>query len=360
MEQPVSPTTPAASSPAAPSPASAQTVLDGLSREQRSHWELTGELPTQTPSADPSPATPVEQAAETAASSPASEPGKPADPKEKGAKARNVELDREIADLRDKLRTRAQLRDELARTERPSDVKPESSPGQPPTQAEWKRFLAMPDAPKVENFEGENGFVEWTAAVGLFIADKRYQEHQERAQADTEYRSHVDAATRLKEEATARVSEYVKSHPDFDTKVHPELLEIPTATVRRLQGQKVGPQHVLAEEILKSPSTAQLLEHFSTDAGQQEWGRLMTLAPADLMRAFGRIEARMEQGTPQAPPAASAPAPKDLSSAPPPGKQMGERPTEPIDPSEAALKRRDYRAFEAAENAREIAALAGR
>jgi hypothetical protein len=360
MEQPVSPTTPAASSPAAPSPASAQTVLDGLSREQRSHWELTGEFPTQTPSADSSPAKPVEQAAETAASSPASEPGKPADPKEKGVKARSAELDRDIAAMQDKLRLRAQLRDELARTERPSDGKPDSSPGQPPTQAEWKRFLAMPDAPKVEDFEGENGFVEWTAAVGLFIADKRYQEHQDRARGDSEFRSQVDAVTRLQEEATARVSQYAKDHPDFNTKVHPELIELDTATVRRLKGQKVGPQHVLAEEILKSPSTAQLLEHFSTEAGQQEWARLMTLAPGDLMRAFGRIEGRMEQGTSQAPPAASAPAPKDLSSAPPPGKPMGERPTEPIDPSEAALKRRDYRAFEAAENAREMAALAGR
>lgn len=345
-----------------------------MSGSEKSSWEKTGDLPervtiskgtksddTAASSAAPrmeagsSPAEPVEQAAGTPANdAPASAPGTPA--KGKGAKARNAELDAEITGLQERLRVRAALREELARSERPStpDARPGSSPDKPTTQAEYKRYLASPDAPNIEDFHGENGLAEWTAAMGVFIADARWADHQGRARQDAQFHAEIGSVQHVGKEASTRIQTYAEQHPDFAEKVSPGLLALPTASIRRLQGEKVGPQHVLAEEILKSPAIAQLFEHFSTPAGQAEWADLCRKPFGDLMRGFERVESRFT-GTagPTAPPL------KHVSSAPEPPTVLGNRASDTSDAVEAAIRRKDVGAYIREQNKRDLAALRG-
>lgn len=357
-QQSVSDAKPAASSAAsaAPTPLSGQAALDAMSPEQLATWERTGDLPSTTPSADSSPAKPAEQAAGTPASpteSAASEPAKPADAgKDKGAKARSAELDTEITELRDKLRIRAALREELGREQPRQDARqPESSAGTPPTKAEWQRYMEMPNAPREEDFER---FGDFTAAMGLFITDQRWQEHQSRAQHQTAIERQVQSVEQLGQTARERIEAATKDDPDFAKKVDDGLLAIEPASVVRLKGGKVGPANVLAEEILKSEHTGKLLLHFSSEEGRRDGARLVQMSYPELMRAFGRLEARFEStGTPAAD---TRPTPKDLSTAPAPGTELGKRPQEPLDPTQAALQRKDYAAYEAAENARFVGA----
>ena len=347
----VSPGAAPAATPAAP--VSGQAVLDGMSSEQLSTWERTGALPGDTtPSADSSSAKPAEQAAVTTAKTeaPASEPGTPAE--KKGAKARSAELDTDIQSLRERLRIRAELRDELARTEQPrrTDAKqPESSSA--PTQTEWKRIMAQPDAPKEADFDS---FAEFTAAASYYVTNSVLTEHTQRSRQQSEIQRHVDGVRDSGRQAAERIATAIKADPEFASKVDTRLLAIETASVRRISGQPIGPQHVIADEIVSSEHTDKLLLHFSTEDGQKDFRRLMGMPPQLLLREFGRIEERLGGAKPAS--ESQAPPPKTLSTAPPPGKTLGTRTTEPVDPSDAALKRKDFAAYEAAENARTVGA----
>lgn len=344
---------PAPSSPA-PAPISGQAVLDGMTDRQRDAYMLTGDLPSATSddsTAAPSAAQPEDQAAATAASpteAPASDTGKPG--KERGAKARSAELDTEIQGLQERLRLRKALREELAHVEAPRrpDGPAASSPA--PTQAEYKRYMAMPDAPQEADFES---FAEFTAATSLFITDQRWQEHQTRARQDTAMQRHVQGVEQISQTATERIGKATAADPEFASKVNQDLLKVDIASVRRLNGEKVGPQHVLAEQIARSEHVDKLLLHFSSTEGVADWSRLCALPPSELFRAFGRLEARFEGASPATP---AAPAPKHLSSANAPPTTVGSRPSEPIDPVEAALKQKDPAAYIAAANARDLAA----
>lgn len=305
--------------------------------------------PTTSDVPDSSSASPDAQAAATAATSaPASEPGKPAG-KEKGAKARVVELDADIAALQQKLAIRAQLREELARVE-PRTSQPGSDPAKAPTQTEYERILAMPGAPKEEDFDS---YAKFSAAQALFIADTRWQEHETRQAQSREIDQTVQSVRQISEAAQTRVTEFAKSDPDFASKVNPQLLNLDTATMRRVRGEQVGPQHVLAEELAKSEHVAPLLIHFSTPDGQKEWADLMRRPPTDLLRAFGRIEARFDRE------ATSAPAPKQVSDAPDPGTVLGSRASASVDPVAGALGDKDFSRYAREATKRELAALGG-
>lgn len=355
---------PAPSSTAAPS---AQSVLDGMSADQRSKWELTGELTEPTPPADSSPAPktdagsspdkPVDQAAATAASdAPASEPGKPEPKGHKGnAETRLQELLSERARDREAIaRLQGQL-EALTREPAKPDATSGSSPDKPPTQAEYKRYLAMPDAPNEADFEN---FAEFTAAMGVFIADKRWQEHQQRAAEHAAVDRVAQSVEQLGQSARERIQAATKADPEFGSKVNPQLLEIEPASVVRLKEGRVRPENVLAEAILASDHTDKLLLHFSTEDGVKEWHRLCASPSMSAFdREFGRLEGRFATS---ANPAPAAPTPKTLSTAPKPGTQLGQRPQEPLDPEEAALKRKDFSAYAAAANAKATAGLGAR
>lgn len=347
--------TPAESSPAATSsdsaPISGQSLVESFSSEERDTWEKTGTLPDRVsivPDAKPasSPAKPVEQAASTevVTDPPASEAGKPKGDK---LRARNAQLDEENKALQEKLRLRHALREELASLDRPkADATPDSSPAAK-AQSEWQRFMALPEAPKESDFET---YAEFTAAQALFMADKRFEEHQQRAR-DAGAREQRDAGVReLAETATRRVKEYADAHPGFTDRIDPRLLEVAPVSVLK-PGQPIRPSNVLAEEIAKSPATAQLLEHFSTDAGRQDWQRLCRMPPADLLRAFGRLEAQFDSDRAPNP----AVPQKHVSSAPSPATVLGTAPADTGDPIEKAVRDKDFERYEREANKRDLA-----
>lgn len=353
------PDTATADVPAASSPAPrGQDVLNSMTAEQRSQWELTGNLPTDaasspalTTESDSSSATPAAQAAATAATeTPASEPGKPVETR--NAESRIRELANADRRQREEI---ARLQGQLeALTRGKPDVRPESSPA--PTQREYQRYLAMPDAPKEADFDT---YAEFSAAQSLFITDQRWQEHQARADARTAHARQIDGVKQLGQTAEQRIQAALTADPDFRSKVHDDLLAVEPASIRALAGKPIGPQHALAEEILRSEHTAQLLEHFSTDDGRKDWARLCALPAPDFLRAFGRLDARFDRG-PVTETHAETPAPKTLSTAPKPVTTIGTKPQESLDPVEASLQRKDFTGYAAAQNARDVAALTGR
>ena len=339
--------------PAAP-PVSGQSVLDGMTSEQLGKWELTGDLPDTT-IAGSSPAAPAEQAASTDArkQAPVSETGKPA---EKNGHRGNADtrVQELLASDRRNREENARLQERLAALERGAgkpDAQPGSSPDKAPTQTEWERYKAMPDAPKSANFDD---FDDFTAAMSVFIADRRFAEHTQRSRHQSEIQRHVEGVRDSGRQAAERIATAIKADPEFASKVDTRLLAIETASVRRISGQPIGPQHVIADEIVSSDHTDKLLLHFSTEDGQKDFRRLMGMPPQLLLREFGRIEERLGGAKPAS--ESQAPPPKTLSTAPPPGKTLGTRPTEPVDPSDAALKRKDFAAYEAAENAKAVGA----
>ena len=344
---------PAESSPAAaPEPVSGQALLDSFTPTERDTWQKSGDLPervtvtTSDEKPDSSPAEPADQAASTdARTAPASEPGKPNGDK---LRARNAQLDEENKQLQERLRLRHALREELASLDRPkADAKADSSPAAAPTLTEWQRYMALPGAPKEDDF---SSYGEFTAAQALFIADRRFEDHQARAFEQTQRTQADETLQRTADEAATRVRSYAETHPEFEGQVDDRLLAIAPLSALPANA-RITPQNVLAEAIIQSPVTPQLLQHFSTPEGQKDWQRLCAMPPPDLHRAFGRLEARFDDG-------ASAASPqKHLSSAPAPATVLGARPADTADPIEKAVREKDFLRFERESNK---AALANR
>lgn len=214
--------------------------------------------------------------------------------------------------------------------------------------------MAQPDAPKEADFDS---YAEFTAAASYHVTQSVLKEHTARTQVESAVQREVSEIQQTAAKSAERLAKRVEADPAFADRIDPRLLNLETASVRRLKGEPIGPQHVLAEQVMSSEAVDALLEHFSTPNGQREWRDLLGKPPADLLRAFGRIEARLEGAT-GTQKAAPAPAPKTLSTAPAPKTQLGQRPQEAIDPADAAIGRGDYAAYEAAENAKATAGLA--
>lgn len=102
---------------------------------------------------------------------------------------RKASIQREIDDLSSQRHTTktevdaakaelAALRTELSTLT--AQRKPAEPPAPAPTpQAEYKRYMAMPDAPKIETFTGDNAWQEYQFAVSDFITTKRFDERMQ-------------------------------------------------------------------------------------------------------------------------------------------------------------------------------------
>lgn len=180
-----------------------QAVLNGdqaAFKEVRLAQRAGKPVPTILPtSADPAPAPPVEQAASTEAPKAASEPAKP----KKNADTRVQEL---LAD-RDRERSEnARLRTENETLKRQlPDAKPaESSPAKPTTR-DFERFKAMPDAPKLDEF---NDYQDWSVEMAAFVAGKRLEEYSRKQQQDYDAGQFRDAQATFDAKGVA-------AHADF-------------------------------------------------------------------------------------------------------------------------------------------------
>lgn len=354
----------APSADSSPAPISGQTVIDTMSAPERETWQKTGDLPervsvrTKDAPAESSPAEPAEQAASTDALpvSPASESGQPATitgKPEKGAKlkARNAALDEENRQLQERLKLRHALREELAQMEPRTPATQDAKPGSSPAAGPWDG--SDPRDPKPQDSDPQFE----THADYLDARDQWNERRIERRQmAQQQIASRVEGIARMGQSATERVQAYQATHPDFDVStLDDRLLAIPPASAVP-HGTPIGPHHALAEEILKSPVTPQLLQHFSSDEGRADWRRLCAMPPADLLRAFGRLEARFEA---DASAGGGSHPPQTRSRAPQPPTIVGDRPADAGDPLESAVKRKDFSAYSREANKRSLAALGG-
>lgn len=296
-----------------------------------------------TPSADQSGASaapaPDAQAASTEASpSPASEPGKSG---HKGnADTRKAQLQREIDDL---LAQRRLLRDEIERHARQRPAP------QPETKPAASSPAAVDAEPKLADFEGDpdqypDPYVAWLDARQEWRWRQLENQRQEQQQREAQERSH-----RAWVEDTARRAR----------ELGPELVESLSEEVRNLRPlASLGPNeppttaNFITQQILESDAAGPILKHLSDHP--EELRRLEAIPKyGQMVYEVGKLAAMLT-----AKPAPSPP--KVITTAPPPPTTTGNRPTEPVDALEAAVRSGDMAAFKALRQRERQAARAQR
>jgi hypothetical protein len=350
MDSPDPGGTPAAS-PTAPD---ASSYLSTLNAEQYQAFRKDGPaFPSDTPAE--SPAASESQSASTDAKpvEAASEPATPADKPKKNAETRIPEL---LAD-RAAERTRAEaaerraneLEARLKALEGRPDGKTDSSPA--PTTADKKHYRDHPNAPKVDQYAT---YEEWVEDFGVFVADQRHTEREQAQQAQTQRQRRLDEVDRIATTARDRFVAARAADPEFDKKFNPKLLDITPAFLVP-PGQQVMPWNALIQEVIQSEMQIDLVKHFSTPDGEKEWADLCRLkSPQEMLRRFGRIEARFEKRAESAE-ATVVPA-KTVTSAPAPPTYLGKHPADTADQSKSAVAGGDFVAFKRAEDAKALAA----
>lgn len=321
---------PVADSSPAPAVAPAPS-LDAMSSAERAHWRLTGEKPASTTdaAAESSPAPAGDQPASTDAPiQAASEPAKG-----KGVKARSAELDAEIAEMRDKLKLRASLREELARLETPPP--PDATPAaSSPATVPLSEILKRPD-PRQPLMGDEAFFAAYPeASYGQYqVYATKYLLAEERMAAaeQTQQQQREHAWTQSVDAVRAE-------HPDYDTQIA-ALAEIPPT-----------PASEALYAVLTESGNARLAYHLATHIAETQ--RIARLSPAAALVELGKLDAQLSNP-------ARTPSLKTTTSAPPPPPSITNRATVPADEIEAALASGDFRRYKQLANARDIAA-AGR
>ena len=215
--------------------------------------------------------------------------------------AAKAEADAEETRLQTLRAQRAQVEVPQRQTQPP----PQQPPAQTPA-AEYKRFMAMPDAPKVTDFPGENGWQEYQFAVSQFIADKRFDERMAQHQhAQTVQTNQVAFQTEM--------TEQVKLDPSFAQKLN--ATPVDTRIIPYLHSHPQGPKVMVY--LVNHPQVAQ---------------RLTTLNPIDQVGQIGEIVAELKSASAAA---KSGPASKpSISNAKPLIKPVSAAPTASDDDDE--------------------------
>lgn len=250
-------------------------------------------------------------------------------------------------------RATADTRAELARLR--ADLTPKPAPAQPaePTVAEWKRIHALPDAPKLAQFDTVE---EHAAAMAYFVhktlstestaADRQRADH-ERTTAQTQ---RIDTFVKQLHETRA-------ADPTFVSKLTPEMRALkPFGGLA--PGETGGPRNVVAEQVYDSPIAPQVLLHFSQ---HPEALAAIEAMPAEIAALPPRLRARahiqhivLEYGKLEGSlvSAARPAAPSTITNAPPPPPSVSSRAGSSADPSAAAVAKGDFGAFQRQEDAK--------
>jgi hypothetical protein len=146
----------------------------------------------------------------------------------------------------------------------------------------------------------------------------------------------------------SRVAEATTADPAFWDKVSPELTALETREKVLADGRQPGPGNDLATEIIRSELGPQLLRHLTDHPDDLAKLRACTTR-GQLIKVFGRLEARLEQG-------AVPPPQKLVSDVPPPPTTLGSRPGSQADPVRAAVARGDITGYREARRAERLAA----
>lgn len=249
------------------------------------------------------------------------------------------------------------IRDLEARSTR----QPQAQPA-PPKTPEYKRYAAMPEAPRLDAVDAEGqplyaSLDEHAAAMALFIADQRYGEHRQREQAQTAQSQRFDHERARIDAWDQKIDAAVKADPEFIGKLSQEVISLkPVSGLAPHESR--GPLNILWEHVYDSPDFAALALHFSQ---HPEDLRTFAQIPPEILRLpvpaherarrhetlicqqLGALTARLTAtSTPAAPPQAST---SPISNAPPPPPTV-QRTGVVSDPKQAALERGDFGAMQ--------------
>jgi hypothetical protein len=233
-----------------------------------------------------------------------------------------------------------------------------AAPAPPDWKADAKRYAAMPDYPKIADFDT---LEEHAAAVQLFMGEQRATEQRQRGALDATRAARGQQLKGFVDQLTAAKAADPTFLDSLDPVVKTQLKPF-DALKRHADGtyaEPAGPINVIGELVYLSPQAPKMLQYFSTH--MDDLTRLCTL-PAHLAtlpdtpvrtnahitwmtQEYGKLEAKVEGAT--AAPAPPPAVPKTLTSAPAPPKTLGSRPTEAADPKAAAIRNHDTSAYRA-------------
>lgn len=341
--------TPAAS----PKPWDNLKPLAEMSTDERAHFDRHGSLPSpkvQTPAADPEPADPaIVQFVKTPPP-----PGVSKRQHERNELIRAAtERDQRIRDLEAQLQGRATL--PAGRTEPPATppAQPNAQPNAQPPQ-EFDGIDPRDPKPARKEFDpSAEKYAQDDDAYAAALTDYQlslWRWEQRREQRISAFRTHVSQQQRAHEERWSgweqRRETFARENPAGRTAIEPILAQLRTGTP-------------LGDLIVDSPVGPQLALHLAEHPA--DLTRISGLHWRDQVRELGKLEAKLEGSAPAAASAASVsatpslPQPKLVSSAPEPGTTLGARPAEPGDVAKDAVARKDFRAFNEAETAKDLA-----
>lgn len=280
-------------------------------------------------------------------------------------------VDRPVSKRQEKIneyeRTIAALNERIARLEGPVAGRPPAAPAppaaEPVTKAEYKRYLELPDAPKLDDFES---IAEHTAAMALFIADRRWEDHSRAAARGAEVDALTESQRQRADGFAGRLKEASTADPTFWDHVSEDVATLkPIAAL--MPGERMGPHNIVAEEIMTSPVAPHLMRELSKPGVLARLvnlpDALKNLPPAQrarehsrfIVREIGKLEGKAAT--------AAAPAPdppKLVTDNPPPPSRLGTKPNVPDDPIAASLKKKDTGAYLEARRQQDIAKMGKR
>lgn len=272
-------------------------------------------------------------------------PVTPAEPERTLSKRQEAANDRTRAAVE---QATADLRAENARLKALTEAAPRrEEPAAPPAQKtpEWKRYMAMPEAPKLAEFDSVE---EHAIAAALFITDIRDQERQADArgrETDAQRAKFLDDSG---QQYADRLIKAKEADPDIVSKIDPQILHaLPASALPAGQAPKLA--NLIADTGLFSEDPAGLYAYLS--ANPDELRRIGALPTAQhAQRALAQLDGRLSAGrvptTPAAvsSPAASAARPSTITAAPPP-VQTPAKTGVTTNPMASALANDDFAAF---------------
>ena len=306
--------------------------IESWSAEQREEWLKTGEPPQE-----------VKESASDTDSSAVAEPAKTDDgkpkqdvqPPKKGVSRRNEQLDTEIAQLHEKLRTRRQLREELAQSET-GEAKQAATPAAK-TTPDVSKPPKLADYPDWDSYEvAKDEYYEAKAEEKARAAVLADREEQAKLTKENEIKA---ANAQIAKSWNERVDQARARHEDFDSVAF--AVDIPVNAF-------------MDGFILESPVGPDMVYHFAANMDEAE--KIAAMNPFQAGRELAKLEASIQAGLNGKQAASPATTKKLVSRASPPATEVGGKAAAPEDPVAAALAAGDFTTYARLKNKREFEA----
>lgn len=171
-----------------------------------------------------------------------------------------------------------------------------SAPREPerPQPSARERYMAMPGAPKEDDYAS---YADFTADMALFLSDARDAERQQASQRTAAEHSANQAREQINGTFASQIDAATKAEPEFLAGLSDEILNLPTFDDPELaRGAHPTAWHVIGEEIRRSEVAPQLMRHLSDHPDELQ--RLATLPPRELTRAMAILETRLDAAPP--------------------------------------------------------------